>query len=104
MARLLSADNLSGDTFARSVKYQVSLPGGELDHREVNIDDRVLPKRIPSNTTAVMGHGIGRCGDLHCASVPCDFTYRSDWLGRRSTAATNENASGNGDDLGCGCP
>lgn len=54
MARILSADNLNGDTYARSVKYQVSLPGGDLDHREVNVDDRVLPKRIPSNVTALM--------------------------------------------------
>jgi hypothetical protein len=59
MARILSADNLNGDTYARSVKYQVSLPGGDLDHREVNVDDRVLPKRIPSNTTALMDLSSG---------------------------------------------
>lgn len=59
MARLLSADNLNGDTYARSVKYQVSLPGGELGHREVNVDDRVLPKRIPSNVTALMDMSSG---------------------------------------------
>jgi hypothetical protein len=59
MARILSADNLNGDTYARSVKYQVSLPGGDLDHREVNVDDRILPKRIPSNVTAVMDLSSG---------------------------------------------
>lgn len=59
MARLLSADNLNGDTYARSVKYQISLPGGELAHRDVNVDDRVLPKRIPSNTTALMDFSSG---------------------------------------------
>lgn len=59
MARLLSADNLNGDTYARSVKYQVSLPGGELAHRDVNVDDRVLPKRIPSSATALMDFSSG---------------------------------------------
>ena len=59
MARILSADNLNGDTYARSVKYQVSLPGGDMGHREVNVDDRVLPKRIPSNVTAVMDLNSG---------------------------------------------
>jgi hypothetical protein len=54
MARILSADNLNGDTYARNVKYQVAVPGGDLSHREVNVDDRVLPKRIPSNVTALM--------------------------------------------------
>lgn len=54
MARILSADNLNGDTYARSVKYQITVPGGELVHREVNADDRTLPKRIPANVTAVM--------------------------------------------------
>lgn len=59
LARILSADNLNGDTYARSVKYQVSLPGGDLGHREVNVDDRVLPKRIPSNVTALMDLNSG---------------------------------------------
>ena len=59
MARLLSADNLNGDTYARSVKYQVSLPGGDLHHREIYVDDRVLPKRIPINATALMDMTTG---------------------------------------------
>lgn len=59
MARILSADNLNGDTYSRSVKYQVTIPGGELTHRQVNIDDRVLPKRIPANVTALMDMQTG---------------------------------------------
>ncbi len=59
MARILSADNLNGDTYARNVKYQISLPGGDLGHREVYVDDRVLPKRIPANTTALMDMKTG---------------------------------------------
>jgi hypothetical protein len=66
MARLLSADNLSGDTYTRSVKYQVTIPGGELTHKQINVDDRVLPKRIPSNVTALMDMQSGDV-ELYCA-------------------------------------
>lgn len=61
MARILSADNLSGDVYSRNVKYQVTIPGGELTHRSVNADDRTLPKRIPANVTALMDMQSGDC-------------------------------------------
>jgi hypothetical protein len=67
MARILSADNMSGDNRSRRhVKYQVMLPGGELVHREVNADDRSLPKRIPANVTALMDLA-SRDVELYCA-------------------------------------
>lgn len=66
MARILSADNLNGDTYSRSVKYQVTIPGGELTHKQVNVDDRVLPKRIPANVTALMDMKSGDV-ELYCA-------------------------------------
>jgi hypothetical protein len=67
MARILSADNMSGDNRnARHVKYQVMLPGGDLVHREIKADDRSLPKRIPANVTALMDLS-NREVELYCA-------------------------------------
>lgn len=67
MARILSADNLTGDsTYGRSVRYQVTLPGGDIVHRDVNVDERILPKRIPANVTALMDMNSGDV-ELYCA-------------------------------------
>ncbi|MDX1933632.1 MAG: hypothetical protein SFU56_13630 [Capsulimonadales bacterium] len=55
MARILSAENMSGDyRFGRSVTYQVSLPNGDMVHKHVNADDRLLPRKIPANATALL--------------------------------------------------
>jgi hypothetical protein len=53
-ARLLSADPLNGSPTARVLRYQVANQAGELIHRQVNADDAVLPKRIPTNVTALL--------------------------------------------------
>lgn len=90
MARILSADNLNGDTYARSVKYQVSLPGGDLDHREVNVDDRALPKRIPSNVTALMDLSTGDV-ELYIA-LPFRAVLKSAPIVTAATTATPEPA------------
>lgn len=67
MARLLSADNMGGDNSdGRRLKYQIGLPNGEMIHKDVNADDRVLPKRIPSNVTALMDVNTGDV-ELYCA-------------------------------------
>lgn len=67
MARILSADNLTGDSVhGRSVKYQVTLPGGEIVHRDVNVDERALPKRLPANVTALMDMRTSDV-ELYCA-------------------------------------
>jgi len=67
MARILSADNMSGDNrYGRHVKYQIALPSGELVHKEVNADDRALPKRIPANVTALMDVS-SQDVELYCA-------------------------------------
>jgi len=62
LARIVAASNMTGDSkFGRSIKYQVTLPGGEILHRDVNADDRALPKVIPGNVTALM--------DMHTSDV-----------------------------------
>lgn len=67
MARILSADNMTGDsTFGRSVRYQVPLPSGEMVHRQVNVDERALPKRIPANVTALIDMESNDV-ELYCA-------------------------------------
>lgn len=67
MARILGANNMTGDsTHGRSVKYQVTLPGGDLAHRDVNADDRALPRRIPCNATALLDVKTGDA-ELYCA-------------------------------------
>lgn len=84
-ARLLSADNISPDNvFGRSIRYQVSHPlTGEVIHRQANADDRALPKRIPSNVTALVDSESGEV-DLYCvlpyraiakAVVPADPNF-----------------------------
>lgn len=65
-ARLLSAENLHGSVYARSVRYQVTLPGGELTHRQINADDRALPRRIPGNVTALLDPQSGDM-EIYCA-------------------------------------
>lgn len=67
MARLLSAENMSGDyRFGRSVTYQVALPNGEMMHRQVNADDRLLPRKIPANATALLDIESNEV-ELYCA-------------------------------------
>lgn len=58
-ARLLSADPLNGSPTARVLRYQVANQEGELIHKEVNADDSVLPKRIPTNVTALVDLSSG---------------------------------------------
>jgi hypothetical protein len=66
MARILSTDNLTGSsTYGRTVKYQVAVPGGEMIHKEVAADERVLPKRIPSDATALIDMQSGDV-ELYC--------------------------------------
>lgn len=68
MARLLNAENISVDNiYGRRVTYQYTNPTtGEMLHRSSNADDRALPKRIPSNVTALVDPETGHC-DLYCA-------------------------------------
>ncbi|MBC8103314.1 MAG: hypothetical protein H7Z41_12060 [Cytophagales bacterium] len=55
MANVLTSQNMTGDsTYGRSVRYQVVLPGGEMVHRDVNADERRLPKMIPGKATALI--------------------------------------------------
>jgi hypothetical protein len=58
-ARLLSADPLNGSPTARVLRYQVANQEGELVHKQVNADDAVLPKRIPTNVTALVDLNSG---------------------------------------------
>jgi hypothetical protein len=59
MARIISADNLNGSEFDRNVKYMANSTSGDAIHKDVNIDDRLLPKRIPANVTALMDFQTG---------------------------------------------
>lgn len=66
-ANVLTSQNMTGDsTYGRSVRYQVVLPGGEMVHREVNADERRLPKRIPGTATVLMDPETGDA-ELYCA-------------------------------------
>jgi hypothetical protein len=68
MARIVTAENLTGDSVhGRSVSYMVTLPGGEVVRREVNADDRTLPKRIPGNVTALIDPANTNDVELYCA-------------------------------------
>lgn len=80
IARLLSSENTTGDSqFGRFVKYQVTLPGGEMAHRETKVDDRALPPRIPCDVTALVDMQSGDV-ELYCAlpyralTAPIPFT------------------------------
>ncbi len=53
-ARLISADPLNGSPTARVLRYQVPGKDGELIHKQVNADDAVVPKRVPTNVTALL--------------------------------------------------
>lgn len=67
IARILSADNMTGSsTYGRFVKYQVVTPGGDMVHRQVNVDDRALPRRIPADATALLDMNSGDV-ELYCA-------------------------------------
>ena len=67
MARVVGATNLTGDSVhGRVVSYIVTLPGGDVVHRQVNADERVLPKRIPSNVTALLDMETSDV-ELYCA-------------------------------------
>ena len=68
MANIVKTENLTGEsTYGRSVTYIVTLPGGETVRREVNADERVLPKRIPSNVTALLDPNNLSDVELYCA-------------------------------------
>ena len=67
IARVLSADNMSGDnSFGRLVKFQATTPNGELTHRTSYADDRLLPRKIPANVTALLDINTGDV-ELYCA-------------------------------------
>ena len=67
MARIVTADNMTGSsTYGRTVSYMVTIPGGEVMRREVNADERALPKRIPANVTALMDMRTNDV-ELYCA-------------------------------------
>jgi hypothetical protein len=66
LARLLSADNVNNSPYMRSVKYQYTTPQGDVGHKDCNVDDRALPKRIPSNVTALLDMQTGDI-ELYCA-------------------------------------
>jgi hypothetical protein len=59
MVRVITSDNLAGSVYKRNVRYQYIDLNGDVKHRDVNIDDRLLPKRIPANMTAVMDVNTG---------------------------------------------
>jgi hypothetical protein len=59
MVRVITSDNLAGSPYKRSVRYQYIDLNGDVKHKDVNIDDRLLPKRIPANMTAVMDMNTG---------------------------------------------
>ncbi|MBC8140963.1 MAG: hypothetical protein H7Y38_05925 [Armatimonadetes bacterium] len=68
MARIVKVDNETGDSeYGRLVTYMVNLPGESVEaRREVKVDDRVLPKRIPGPTTALLDFRTGDV-ELYCA-------------------------------------
>ena len=67
VARILHADNMTGDSiFARSIKYQIILPGGDIVHRSVNVDERLLPRVVPGDATALMDMNSGEA-ELYAA-------------------------------------
>lgn len=86
MARIIASDNLSGDSQnARLVKYQVTMPGGELISRQVHADDRLLPVSIPGYATALINIDSGDV-ELYCA-LPFRAIGKGGPAGSRSPAA-----------------
>lgn len=68
MARIVSAENLTGDSIhGRTATYMMTLPGGESIRRYVNVDERALPKRIPGNVTALIDPANTNDVELYCA-------------------------------------
>lgn len=68
MARIVKVDNSTGDSeYGRLVTYMVTLPGAnEETRREVKVDDRCLPKRIPGPATALLDFRTSDI-ELYCA-------------------------------------
>jgi flagellar basal body-associated protein FliL len=68
MARIVKVDNSTGDSeFGRLVTYMITLPGeNEETRREVKVDDRCLPKRIPGPATALIDFRTSDI-ELYCA-------------------------------------
>jgi hypothetical protein len=66
MVRIITSENLAGSPYKRSVTYQYIDMNGDVKHKSVNVDDRLLPKRIPSNVTAVIDINTGDI-ELYCA-------------------------------------
>ena len=69
MARILSSANMTGSSqYGRTVTYMISLPGKEDPiRRDVNADERALPKRIPANVTALIDPANTNDAELYCA-------------------------------------
>ena len=68
MARIVTASNLTGDSVhGRVVTYMITLPGGDVVRRDVNADERALPKNIPGNVTALIDPADTRDVELYCA-------------------------------------
>ena len=66
-ANVLTSQNMTGDsTYGRSVRYQVVKPDGEMVHRDVNADERRLPKSIPGKATVLIDPATGDA-ELYCA-------------------------------------
>jgi hypothetical protein len=68
------------------------LPGGELVHRDVNADDRSLPKRIPANVTALMDLA-SRDVELYCALPFRVISKAAPPTGARPTPTVTETPS-----------
>ena len=68
MARIVKVDNSTGDSeYGRMVTYMITLPGeNEETRREVKVDDRCLPKRIPGPATALLDFRTSDI-ELYCA-------------------------------------
>ena len=96
MANIVKTENLTGEsTYGRSVTYIVTLPGGETVRREVNADERVLPKRIPSNVTALLDPNNLSDVELYCA-LPLRAVPRPEAVSLDVSASTEPLAAAQG--------
>lgn len=66
-ARVVASSNLTGDSVnGRALKYQITLPSGEMTHKDVNADERSLPPMIPATVTALFDPRTSDI-ELYCA-------------------------------------
>ena len=71
-ARIVSATNTTGDSmYGRNLKYQITLPSGDMAHREIAADERALPRMIPATVTALLDP---KSGDIE---IYCALPYRA---------------------------